>query len=185
MTWRNAKDFKLCVHVNANLRAAVYPSNLVLIQDNVAAALAGHILINAHSGHVTNKLRHLLSIHARAHIYAYTLVCVCAIIAYVPRPPAYKNVWPEADVVVLHVKQCLQTCSFSIFIITSNYINIKSFSFRTVSICQLCAQICPYRNVLLEAVYCCLNKNYNVYKILSMTLHTGLTIPTSLQNFMV
>ena len=35
------------------------------------------------------------------------------------------------------------------------------------------------------AVYCCFNNNYNVYKILNMTLHAGLANPTCLQSLMV
>ena len=50
---------------------------------------------------------------------------------------------------------------------------------------QLCAQICPSYNVWPGAVYCCFNKNYNVYKICNMTLHAGLANHTCLQNFMV
>ena len=45
--------------------------------------------------------------------------------------------------------------------------------------------MCPYYNVLPGAVYCCFNKNYNVYNIFNMTLHAGLANPTSLQSFMV
>ena len=56
-----------------------------------------------------------------------------------------------------------------------------SITFR-YPINQLCAQICPYHNVLPGAVYCCFNKNY---KVLNMTLHAGLENPTSLQSFMV
>ena len=43
----------------------------------------------------------------------------------------------------------------------------------------------PYYNVWPGAVYCCLNKNYNVYKFFNMTLHAGLANPTCLQSFMI
>ena len=42
-----------------------------------------------------------------------------------------------------------------------------------------------YAPVWPGAVYCCFNKNYNVYKIFNMTLHAGLANPTCLQSFMV
>ena len=42
-----------------------------------------------------------------------------------------------------------------------------------------------YAPVWPGAVYCCFNKNYKVYNIFHMTLHTGLANPTSLQSFMV
>ena len=71
------------------------------------------------------------------------------------------------------------------FIVVSFHTHIQSFSFTTCPISQLCAQMCPYYNVLLGAVYCCFNKNYNVYNIFNMTLHAGLANPTSLQSFMV
>ena len=71
------------------------------------------------------------------------------------------------------------------FILVPYHTDIQSFSFITCPISQLCTQICPYYNVLPGAVYCCFNKNYNVYKIFNMTLHTGLANPTSLQSFMV
>ena len=61
--------------------------------------------------------------------------------------------------------------------------HIQSFSSISCSISQLCAQIFPYYNVLPGAVYCCFNKNYNVYKIFNMTLHAGLANPTCLQSF--
>ena len=120
-------------------------------------------------------------IHVRI-IYTYTrttLYCVW------PHPHPYTNVWPEGGVVVLHVKQCLQTCCFVVFILVPYHTHIQSFSFITCSISQLCAQICPYYNVWPGAVYCCFNKNYNVHKFLNMTLHAGLANPTSLQSFMV
>ena len=50
---------------------------------------------------------------------------------------------------------------------------------------QLCVLKCPYYNVCAGAVYCCFNKNYNIYNIFNMTLHAGLANPTSLQSFMV
>ena len=99
----------------------------------------------------------------------------------VATPP---SLWPEGGVVVLHVKQCLQTC-FVAFILVPYHTHIQSFSFITCSISQLCAQICPYYNVWPGAVYCCFNKNYNVYKFLNMTLHAGLANPTCLQSFTV
>ena len=95
------------------------------------------------------------------------------------------NVWPEGGVVVLHVKECLQTCCFVVFIVVSFHTHIQSFSFITCPISQLCAQTCPYYNVLPGAVYCCFNENYNVYNIFNMTLHAGLANPTCLQSFMV
>ena len=49
----------------------------------------------------------------------------------------------------------------------------------------MCIKKDPYYNVWPGAVYCCFNKNYNVYKIFNMTLHTGLANPTCLQSFMV
>ena len=92
---------------------------------------------------------------------------------------------PEGGVVVLHVKQCLQTCCFVVFILVPYHTHIQSFSFITCSISQLCSQICPYYNVWPGAVYCCFNKNYNVYNIFNMTLHAGLANPTCLQSFMI
>ena len=91
----------------------------------------------------------------------------------------------EGGVVVLHVKQCLQTCCFVVFILVPYHTDIQSFSFISCSISQLRAQICPYYNILPGAVFCCFNKNYNVYNILNMTLHAGLANPTCLQSFMV
>ena len=61
------------------------------------------------------------------------------------------NVWPEGGVVVLHVKECLQTC-FVVFIVVSFHTHIQSFSFITCPISQLCAQTWP------GAVYCCLTR---------------------------
>ena len=72
-----------------------------------------------------------------------------------PHPHPYTNVWPEGGVVVLHVKECLQTCCFVVFIVVSYHTHIQSFSFITCPISQLCAQICPYYNVWPGAVYCC------------------------------
>ena len=66
------------------------------------------------------------------------------------------------------------------FIVVSFHTHIQSL---TCPISQLCAQICPYYNVLPGAVFCCFNKNYNVYKIFNMTLHAGLANPTSLKSF--
>ena len=117
------------------------------------------------------SLRHSIFIHTR--IYTYTHVhtrthhvqyCVW------PHPHPYTNVWPEGGVVVLHVKQCLQTCCFVVFILVPYHTHIQSFSFITCSISQLCAQICPY---------------YNVLPIFNMTLHAGLANPTCLQSFTV
>ena len=68
------------------------------------------------------------------------------------------------------------------FILVPFHTDIQSFSFISCSISQLCAQICPYYNVLPGAVYCCFNKNY---KFLNMTLHAGLANPTCLQSFTV
>ena len=102
-----------------------------------------------------------------------------------PHPHPYTNVWPEGGVVVLHVKECLQTCCFVVFIVVSYHTHIQSFSFITCPISQLCAQICPYYNVWPGAVYCCFNKNYNIYNIFNMTLHAGLANPTCLQSFTV
>ena len=96
-----------------------------------------------------------------------------------PHPHPYTNVWPEGGVVVL---QCLQTCCFVVFILIPYPTHIQSFSFITCSISQLCAQICPHYNVWPGAVYCCFNKNYNVYKFVNMTLHAGLANP---QSFMI
>ena len=96
-----------------------------------------------------------------------------------PHPHPYTNVWPG---VVLHVKECLQTCCF---VVVSFHTQIQSFSFITCPINQLCAQICPYYNVWPGAVYCCFNKNYKVYNILNMTLHALLVNPTCLQSLRV
>ena len=71
------------------------------------------------------------------------------------------------------------------FILVPYHTDIQSFSFISCSISQLCAQIFPYYNVLPGTVYCCFNKNYNVYKIFNMTLHAGLANPTCLQSFTV
>ena len=117
------------------------------------------------------SLRHSIFIHTHARL-AHTY-CVW------PHPPPYTNVWPEGGVVVLHVKQCLQTCCFVVFILVPYHTHIQSFSFIT------CSQICPYYNVWPGAVYCCFNKNYNVYKFINMTLHAGLANPTCLQSFMI
>ena len=89
---------------------------------------------------------------------------------------------PEGVVVVLHVKECLETCCFVVFIVVSYHTHIQSFS---CPISQLCAQIFPYYNVWPGAVYCCFNKNYNIYNIFNMTLHAGLANPTCLQSFTV
>ena len=74
---------------------------------------------------------------------------------------------------------------FVVFIVVSFHTHIQSFSFVTCPISQLCAQTCPYYNVCPGAVYCCFNKNYNVYQIFNMMLHAGLANPTCLQSFMV
>ena len=107
--------------------------------------------------------------------YTYTdwhiLYIMCSVW---PHPHPYTNVWPEVGVVVLHVKDCLQTCCFVVFIVVSYHTHIQSFSFITCPISQLCAQICPYYNVWPGAVYCCFNKNYNIYNIFNMMLHAGL-----------
>ena len=126
------------------------------------------------------SLRHSIFIHTRTHTHdwhtSHVQYCVW------PHPHPYTNVWPDGGVVVLHVKQCLQTCCFVVFILVPYHTHIQSFSF---TISQLCAQICPYYNVWPGAVYCCFNKNYNVYKFLNMTLHAGLANPTCLQSFMI
>ena len=82
-------------------------------------------------------------------------------------------------------RNSLQTCCFVVFIVVSYHTHIQSFSFITCPISQLCAQICPYSNVWPRAVYCCFNKNYNIYNIFNMTLHAGLANPTCLQCFTV
>ena len=71
------------------------------------------------------------------------------------------------------------------FIVVSFHTHIQSFCFITCPISQLCAQTCPYYNVWPGAVYCCFNKNDNVYQFFNMTLHAGLANPTILQSFMV
>ena len=38
-----------------------------------------------------------------------------------PHPHLYTNVQPEGGVVVLHVKECLQTCCFVVFIFILTY----------------------------------------------------------------
>ena len=115
-------------------------------------------------------------VHTRTHHVQY---CVW------PHPHPYTNVWPEGGVVVLHVKQCLQTCCFVVFILVPYHTHIQSFSFITCSISQLCAQICPYYNVWPGAGFFCFNNNYNVLKCLNMTLHAGLANPTCLQSFTI
>ena len=109
-------------------------------------------------------------IHVRTHTHDWHTVLRVA------TPP---SLWPEGGVVVL---QCLQTCCFVVFILVPYHTHIQSFSFITCSISQSCAQICPYYNVLPGAVFCCFNKNYNVY---NMTLHAGLANHTCLQSFTV
>ena len=71
---------------------------------------------------------------------------------------------------------------FVVFIVVSFHTHIQSFSFITCPISQLCA---PYYIVWPGAVYCCFNKNYNVYTIFNMTLHAGLANPTCLQSGIV
>ena len=121
------------------------------------------------------SLRHSIFIHTRVHAHMCSIAC-----GHTPIP-----ILPEGGVVVLHVKQCLQTCCFVVFILVPYHTHIQSFSFITCSISQLCSQICPYYNVWPGAVYCCFNKNYNVHKFLNMTLHAGLANPTCLQSFMI
>ena len=112
------------------------------------------------------SLRHSIFIHTHAYTDWHILYIMCSVW---PHPHPYTNVWPEGGVVVLHVKECLQTCCFVVFI--AYHTHIQSFSFITCVISQLCAQICPYYNVWPVAVYCCFNKNYNIF---NMTLHAGL-----------
>ena len=50
---------------------------------------------------------------------------------------------------------------------TISYSHTK-FQFHNLLHIQLYAQICPYYNVWPGAVYCCFNKNYNVYKIFNV-----------------
>ena len=92
------------------------------------------------------------------HFHTYTCARLAHFIYHVqyiwrvatPSDP-YSNVWPEGGV-VLHVKECLQTCCFVVFIVVSFHTHIQSFSFITCPISQLCAQICPYYNVWPGAV---------------------------------
>ena len=125
--------------------------------------------------------------HARAHVHGLAILLhnhyiMCSIaFGHTPIPILMYGL----RVVVLHVKQCLQTCCFVVFIVVSFHTHIQSFSFITCPISQLCAQTCPYYNVWPGAVYCCFNKNYNVHKIFNMMLHAGLANPTCLQSFMV
>ena len=97
----------------------------------------------------------------------------------------YYNVWPVAVVVVLHVRQCLQTCCCGVFLIASYCSTIQIFRIIASPVTNLWAQMCPYKNVWPGAVYCCLHKNYNVYKNFNMTLQCGLANPTSLQSFIL
>ena len=80
---------------------------------------------------------------------------------------------------------CKQTCRFVVFIVASYHTQIQMFSFITCLFSQFCAQICSYYSVLPGAVFCCSNKNYNVYNIVNMTLHAGLVNPTCLESFRV
>ena len=96
----------------------------------------------------------------------------------------YYNVWPVAVVVVLHVKQYLQPCC-GVFVISPYCSTMQIFRIIARPVTNLWAQMCPYKNVWPGAVYCCLHKNYNVYKNFNMTLQCGLTNTTSLQSFIL
>ena len=58
---------------------------------------------------------------------------------------------------------------FVVFILVPYHIILSVIS---CSISQLCAQIYPCYNVLPGAVFCCFNKNYNVYKIFNNIIVT-------------
>ena len=125
------------------------------------------------------SLRHSIFMHTRVHAHTdwpipHILLhnhCNMCSLACGHTPYPYTNVWSEGFVVVLHVKECLQTCCFVVFIVVPYHTHIQSFSFITCPISQLCAQLCPYYNVLPVA---CFNENYNVYNIFDMTLHAWL-----------
>ena len=53
---------------------------------------------------------------------------------------AISNVWPEGGVVVLYVKQCLQTCCFVVFIVVSFHTHIQSFT-CPINQLHVCVQI--------------------------------------------
>ena len=93
-------------------------------EQNFATAFLSIAIATARSGTFT-PLGHVMhSIFIR-----HTLLRVAT-------PPSL-YVRPEDGVVVLHVKQCLQTCCFVVFILVPYHTHIQSFSFITCSISQL------------------------------------------------
>ena len=83
---------------------------------------------------------------------------------------------PEGGVVVLHVKQCLQTCCFVVFILVPYHTHIQSLLAPLASYVHKYAPIIMYGLGLFIVV---------LTRTTMLTLHAGLANPTCLQSFMI
>ena len=72
-------------------------------------------------------------------------------------PCSYRNVWPEA---VCFTRTTLFTTMFTVIIVVCSLKSMYIPSFVLIGCCvsELHGHLCPYHNVLPEAVYCCFTK---------------------------
>ena len=70
----------------------------------------------------------------------------------------YDHIYVSIDVLPEGICCCLQTCNSVVMFMLMNNVCVQSFNFIRASISKLWSYLCPYHNVLPEAVYCCFTR---------------------------